>query len=91
MLVLYGETNAKILPKMVNTRPSWGTKNNNNNNIIIINHIERRNSRFFTMSSLWHEMSPVVRALLCANHVQHIERLSHATWSMPHDTKGQLN
>ena len=42
--------------------------------------IQRRNSRFFTISSLRREpYAQVVRAQSCANHVQHIERLSRAT------------
>ena len=49
------------------------------------NRIERCNSRFFTISPLCCELSPthnyapVARVQLCANHVQHIERLSCAT------------
>ena len=33
----------------------------------------------------------VARAQLCANHAQHIERLSRATCSVPLHTKGQLS
>ena len=33
---------------------------------------------------------PVARVQLCANHVQHIERLSRATCRVPRGTKGQL-
>ena len=60
--------------------------NNNNNN----NHIQRRYSRLFTISSQRCELSAtrmlVAQAQSCANHVQHIERLSResvmlcATW-----------
>ena len=53
--------------------------NNNNNNRIL-----RCNLRFSTISSLCHEPSSntyaeVARAQSCANHMQHIERLSRAT------------
>ena len=33
----------------------------------------------------------MAHALSCANHVQHIERLSHATYLMSLGTKGQLS
>ena len=33
----------------------------------------------------------VARAQSCANHVQHLERLSRATCSVPLGTKGQLS
>ena len=33
----------------------------------------------------------VTRTQSCANHVQHIGRLSRATCRVPRDTKGQLN
>ena len=53
--------------------------------VIIIydnDHIQRHNSRFFTICSLRREVSntyaQVARAHTCANHVQHIERLSRA-------------
>ena len=56
-----------------------GSNNNNNNN-----HIQRCSLRFFnnllaaprTVSSSY---TQVARVQSCANHVQHIERLSHAT------------
>ena len=55
------------------------SNNNNNNN----NRIQRCYSRFFTISSQRCELSQtyaqVARAQPCANHVQHIERLSHAS------------
>ena len=57
-------------------RDTWRIKRLNNNRI------QRRNSRHFTISSLCHVSNTyvqVARAQLCANHVQHIERLSHAT------------
>ena len=52
----------------------------NNNN----NHIQSRFSRFFTISSQCRELSlntyaQVAQAQSCANHVQHIERLSRAS------------
>ena len=58
--------------------------NNNNNN----NRIQRRYSRFFTISSQRCELSQTYAQVAwvqsCANHVQHIERLScvmlRATW-----------
>ena len=56
----------------------WDGMYNNNNN-----RIQRRNSRFFTISSQRRELSQmyvqVARAQPCANHVQHIERLSRAS------------
>ena len=33
----------------------------------------------------------VAKAQLCANHVQHIERLSRASCRVPRGTKGQLS
>ena len=59
--------------------------NNSNNN----SRIEGRNSKFF-MISLRRELSQT-RSLKCANHVQHIDRLSRATCSVPLGTKGQLS
>ena len=64
-----GNTPTRIRPRR---------KDNNNNNSI-----QRRYSRFFTISSQRRELSPT-RTLkwpgrnTCANHVQHIERLSRA-------------
>ena len=54
--------------------------NNNDNN----NRIQRRYLRCFTISSQRRELSPTCTlkwpgAQPCANHVQHIERLSHAS------------
>ena len=50
---------------------------NNDNNA----HIERRNSRFFTFSSLLHKLSPTYAAVAkvqsFANHMQHIQRSFH--------------
>ena len=47
------------------------------------NHIQRCDLRFLTISSLRHKLSPthshVVWAQSCANHMQHIKRLSRAT------------
>ena len=59
--------------------PGAQTRRYSNNNCI-----QRCNSRIFTISSLRHESSPtrnaqVAWAQLCANYMQHIERLSHAT------------
>ena len=58
------------------------------------NRIERRNSRFVTISSLFCELSPNTYVLMawtqsCANHMQHNERLSHVTCHMPCGMKGQ--
>ena len=58
--------------------------NNNNNNNKNNNLIQKRNSRFFTISSLRREPSPTRRLTWpgrvqsCANHQQHTERLSRA-------------
>ena len=62
--------------------------NNNNNN----SRIERRNSRFL-QSPHWaptvsNTYAQVVQAQSCANHAQHIERLSRAACSVPLGTKG---
>ena len=54
------------------------SQSSNNNN----NRIQKRYLRFFTISSQRREMSPtheVARVQSCANHVQHIERLSRAS------------
>ena len=69
----YTDTHVSMLLIWIKT-----TKNSNNNN-----HIQRRNLRFFAISSLSCELSPT-RALKWprrnrANLVQHIKRLSHAT------------
>ena len=58
--------------------------------LIIMNNncIQRRSSRFYTLSSLRRELSPTQS---CANHVQHVERLSCARCCVPHSTKGQLS
>ena len=57
--------------------------NNNNKNSNDNNRIQRCNLRFFTTSSLCHELSPtyaqVALAQSCANHVQLIKFLSRAT------------
>ena len=57
-----------------------GTCHNNNNNN---NRIQRRYSKFFTISSQRRKLSQtcaqVARAQSCANHVQRIERLSRAS------------
>ena len=68
------------------------TNNTTNNN----NYIERCNSRFFynLLMAPWtvsNTFAQVARVQLCANHVQHIKRLSHATGSVPLGTKGQLS
>ena len=42
-------------------------------------------------STVSNTYAQVARALLCANHVRHIERLSRATCSVPLGTKGQLS
>ena len=50
--------------------------------------MKKKNPRFFTISSQRRELSPtrvqVAQAQSCANHVQHIERLSRATCIMCH-------
>ena len=56
------------------------SNNNNNNN----NHFHRGNSRFFcnlltALQTVSNTYAEVARAQLCANYVQHIERLSRAT------------
>ena len=60
------------------------------------NRTEWRNSRFFynlltapRTVSITHAL--VARAQSCANHVQHIERLSRVTCRVPRGTKGQLS
>ena len=62
------------------TTRRYNKKNSNNNNN---NRIQRRYSRFFTISPQRRELSQtyaqVARAQSCANHVQHIERLSRAS------------
>ena len=56
---------------------------------------ERRNTRFL-VSSLRRQLSPTRTlkwpwAQSCANHVQHIERLSRATCCVPRGPKGQFS
>ena len=41
-----------------------------------------------TVSNMY---AQVVKAQSCANHMQHVERLSHATCDVPHGMKGQLS
>ena len=67
-------------------------KNEDNNK----NRTERRNSRFFynpliTPWTVSYTYSQVAREQSCACHVQHIERLSRATYRVPRGTKGQLS
>ena len=61
-----------------------GKDNNNNNNNNNNNRIQRRYSRFFynLLTAPWtisNTYTQVARAQPCANHVKHIERLSHAS------------
>ena len=58
--------------------------NNNNNN----NRIQRQLTAPRTVSSTH---AQVARAQSCANHVQHIERLSRATCRVPLGKKGLLS
>ena len=65
-------------------------QNHNNNN-----RTDRRKSRFFynlftAPRNVSNTHVLVARAQSCANHVQHIERLSRATCRVPRGTKGQL-
>ena len=60
------------------------------------NRIQRRKSRFFTISSLRRELSPTrtlkgALAQSCANHVQLIKRISRVTCYVPRGTKRQLS
>ena len=54
------------------------------------NHTEMCNLRFYTVSSLCGKLSPTCMHM-CANHVWHTERSSHATLGVPCSTKGQLS
>ena len=64
--------------------------------IINNNRIDRRKSRFFsnlltaprTVSNTY---AQVAGAQSCANHVQHVERSSHAACRVSRGTKGQLS
>ena len=70
--------------KLLDTWKGNNNKNNNNND----DFVQRRSSRFFynllavprTVSNTY---SQVAKAQSCENHVQHIERLSHATCCLP--------
>ena len=96
-----GVKRAITLPSLIiittnnNNNNSSSSSSNNGNN----NHIEKNNSRFFfffcnlltasqTVSNMY---AQVARAQSCANHVQHIERLSCATCWVPLGMKGQLS
>ena len=63
----------------------------NNNNNDSNSHIERRNSRFYNLltvlQTVHNAYMQAVRAQSCANHMQHIVCLSHATCC---GMKGQL-
>ena len=65
--------------------------NNNDNN----DRTEKRNSRFHNLltppRTVSNTYAPVARAQSCANHVQHIERLSCTTCCVPCGMKVQLN
>ena len=41
--------------------------------------------------TVYNTCTQVARAQQRTNHVQHIRRLSYATYHVPHDTKGQLS
>ena len=66
-------------------------------NAINGNRTERRNSRFSSLRREPSELSPpqsyalVARAQSCANHLQHIGRLSRETFRVPRGTKGQIS
>ena len=66
-------------PREIRRKREGERDNNNNNN----NRTQRRYSRLFTISSQRRSVSntyaQVARAQSCANHVQHIERLSRAS------------
>ena len=70
-----------IFPTPDNSSPVSNNNNNNNNNN---NCIQRRNSSFFfynlltVLQTISNTYTQVARAPSCANHVQHIERLSCA-------------
>ena len=71
------------------------SKNNTNDNINNSD-TKRCNSRFFynlltVPPTLSNPYTQVARVQLCEYHVQHIRRLSCATCSLPHGTKGQLS
>ena len=72
-------TTSLALPGFRYSCPQCLISTSNNNN----NHIQRRYLRFFTISSQCRKLSNthahVAQAESCANHVQHIERLSRAT------------
>ena len=59
------------------------------------NRIERLYSRFYNLLTAPQTVSNMyaqaAQAQSCANHMQHIERLSRATCSVPFDIKGQLS
>ena len=65
---------------MITTKHFQSVVQHNNDN----NRIQRRNLRFLTISSLHHKLPPIrtlkwPRRKSCANHVQHMECVSHAT------------
>ena len=68
----------------------------NNNNYIYNNDVERHNLRFFTISSLFRNLSQtcLLKWPGCSHvHIlcKHIRRLSHATCNVPHGMKGLLS
>ena len=73
----------------VHFRPPPPKKKENNANV------EKRNSRLFynsitTPQTLFSVNVHIVKALLCANNVQHIERLSHTAYQVHKLNKAHL-
>ena len=65
---------------------------NNDNNMSALKGANRDFHNLLTAPrTVSNTCAPVARAQSCADHVQHMERLSHATCRVPHGTKGQLS